>query len=288
MRRFILLLLLPLVSFGQGIQKQEKVAGLNAFTYYPVGYESGKKFPLILFFPGLGEAGTDASRLLVHGPSKFIAQGWKPDALVISVQPTYGWVTEQVIDKVLTEATLKYQVDTGSIHLTGLSAGASGIERYALTPGYAGKITSIVPMSAPEVPEYNKNAPAVAKDSVKWLGFCGSKDAPYLKMQILFDLVNTVAPGSTRFVVGSYGHCCWNDIYNPAYKLPGTGENIYQWMLAQGRPTTPPPLDTSTKVLQILHDPAKVQKIIILDKDGRWTEYQGNAISTSYLKLEFQ
>lgn len=286
MRRLILFLLLPLVSFGQGIQKQEKVAGLNAFTYYPVGYETGKKFPLILFFPGKGETGTQASLLLRNGPNKFTAAGWKPDALVISVQPTVLWVNEGIIDKVLADILNRYQVDTASIHVTGLSAGATGIEQFALTPAYADKITTVVSMSAPEVATYYKNIPATVLAGVKWLGFCGSQDAPYDKMKDLFNRI-TAAGGSARFIAGTYGHCCWNDIYNPAYKLPGTGENIYDWMIAQGKPTTPP-LDTSTKVLQILHDPAKVQKIIILDKDGRWTEYHGNSISTGYLKLEFQ
>lgn len=284
----LLLALSTLASAAQGVQKQEKISGLNAYTYYPVGYETGKKFPLILFFPGLGEAGTNASLLLRYGPNKFTAAGWKPDALVISVQPTYGWVNERTIDQVLTAIVNNYQVDTANIHLTGLSAGGSGIEQYALTPAYAKKITSVVPMSAPEVTAWYKNIPEVTQLQVSWLGFCGSNDSHYAKMQNLFERLNASVDGIARFVAGSYGHCCWNDFYNPSYKLPGTGQNIYEWMLQQGKITLPPvdpPAGDTLKYIQIQHDPTKVQKVIILDKDGRWTEYDSSSVSSGAIKI---
>lgn len=292
MKRPLTLLLATIItlsSAAQGVQKQEKISGLNAFTFYPVGYETGKKFPLILFFPGLGEAGTNASLLLRNGPNKFTATGWKPDALVISVQPTYGWVNERTIDQVLTAILNKYHVDTASIHLTGLSAGGSGIEQYALTPAYAKKITTVVPMSAPEVTAWYKNIPEATQQQVMWLGFCGSNDSHYAKMQDLFNRLNASVKGIARFVAGTYGHGGWNEFYNPSYKLPGTGQSIYEWMLEQSKITLPPvsepPADT-LRYIRLLHDPTKVQKVIILDKDGTWTEYTDTSITAGPVKLD--
>lgn len=283
-----LLLIISLPGFCQGVQKQEKIAGLNAFVYYPTNYADNKTFPAIFFFPGLGEAGTDPQKLMVNGPARFIRDGWKPDSfMVISVQPTYGWVSALIINTVLDAAIKTYKIDTSSIHLTGLSAGGSGIETYALTPGYAQKIKSLVPMSAPEIPNSHKYIPELAPLGIKWLGFSGSSDTHTTKMRILFQLLDESAPGNARFILRPGGHCCWNDIYNPSFRISESEGNIYSWMLSQGRKKAPLVIEPPVKVIQILHDPEKVKKIIILDKDGKWTEYEGEDINSTTLKFNF-
>ena len=243
-------LAIALSSYAQGVQKQEKIMGLNAYTYYPVGYEQGGNYPLIVFFPGLGEAGTNAQALLTYGPSGFIAKGYKPAALVISVQPTYGWVNETTISQVLAEITKNYHVDANKIYLTGLSAGAAGILQYALTPDYGKNIAAVVPMSSTEVSRYYPNIPDIVQLPVKFLGFCGSADAQYPKMKDLFSRLNQAKEGVAQFESVSGGHCCWNDRYSPDYKVPGTKGNIYDWMLSQSKgqvqdpPVITPPADT--------------------------------------------
>jgi hypothetical protein len=292
MNKFItlLLFLISACAFGQDVQRKEKIAGLNAYVYYPMGYdtEPNQRFPLIVFFPGKGEAGTVDSLLLRNGPSRFIAQGvLKPPALVMSVQPTYGWVDENTIDKVLVDIVKRWRVDTLNVSLTGLSAGATGIERYALTPKYSTKITSLVPMSAPEVPTYMKYIPEVVKAKVPWLGFIGSKDSHYLKMKALFDQINTYSPGLARLIVGNYNHdCCWNDFYNPNYKLD-SGKNIYEWMIGNGKgPSIELPQDT-IHFITIPHNPKDVYKVLILDKSGKWHEYDSNSVKSGGIKVEF-
>lgn len=246
------LLLLTLtvgLCFAQGgTQKTEKITGLNSYVYYPVGYETaGAKFATIIFFPGVGQAGTDGTQLLVYGPSKY-APTLKPNALVISVQPTYGWIQQAQIESIVSTIISTYKVDTNKIVLTGLSAGATGIEQYALTPAYSYRLAGIVVMSAPEVQAFYPNIPAVAPLPWKALGFSGTQDSHTEKMQELFTKLGQASPGKTLFITGNYAHCCWNQYYDPAYKIPGTTLSIYDWAMSQSKaiPVVTPPVDTTT------------------------------------------
>src|SRR5579859_4405680 len=93
-----ILLLLCLFSIAHAQQTQTTINGWNAYVHLPDDYNTtgSQKYPAIIFFPGTGEVGTNASLLLNYGPSHFIASGWdgkvtlngvtyKP--IIISLQP---------------------------------------------------------------------------------------------------------------------------------------------------------------------------------------------------------
>lgn len=225
------------------MHKKTQISNLNAYVYLPEGYETGKDYPAVIFFPGIGEAGTNASLLLVHGPSRFIEQGWKPNFIVISVQPTYGWVNENIIYTVISTIKSTYKVDPNNINLTGLSAGGTGIMRFGLTPSMSVNINSIVPLSSPEVPDYLKNAPEINKQRTRFLGFCGIQDSHYTKMKMTIGLLT-----KGKFFDRPGGHCCWNDIYDPKFIVPGTNTNIYDWMIGEYKPVDPEPENPDPEV----------------------------------------
>src|SRR5574337_1106416 len=91
----ILSLLILNTAFAQ--QFVTKVNGWNAYVHLPDDYSAtSKNYPAIIFVPGIGEVGTNASLLLVNGPSHFVDQGntmqfvvngvlEKP--IIISIQP---------------------------------------------------------------------------------------------------------------------------------------------------------------------------------------------------------
>lgn len=282
-----LALCLSLTSFAQGVQKLEKILGLNSYTYYPEGYDKGGQWPLIVFFPGKDEAGTKAELLMVNGPARFIKAGFKPKALVMSIQQNYPYINEHTINGILDEIIKKYRVDTNSIHITGLSVGATGVQLVALTPRYAKKLSTIVPMSATEVSWMYDSIPKIINSGVKWLGFSGNSDTHTTKMKILFSRIQNLKPDMATFIEGKYDHCCWNAIYDPAYKIPNTTQNIYDWMLSN--PRIPPiPIDSVAREFMIIpHAASRVKKAIVLDIDGKWTEYEPGSIKTGDVELYF-
>lgn len=99
------------------------------------------------------------------------------------------------------------------------------------------------------------------------------------------DSINKYNPGGSHVTLHPGGHCCWSDYYDPSFRENGV--NIYEWMLAhaKGSDPVPPDPEPEVKYIQIAHDPAKVMKIIILDKDGKWTEYEAASVSSGAIKI---
>ena len=111
-------------------------AGLGYYEYLPAGYGAGKRFPLIIFFHGMGERGDGNSQLswvLRQGPPKLIANGTSFPAIVISPQlsdQVWAWrneITTPFVDYILNN----YAVDRSRIYVTGLSLGGGGTWIYA-------------------------------------------------------------------------------------------------------------------------------------------------------------
>lgn len=195
-----------------------KLGTLNSYEHVP---ESKSKLPVLVFLPGKGEVGTDATKLLVNGPSKFINEGWNPNFIIVSVQPTAEWANPAYVDAIVNNVIARYKDRSdGRLFLTGLSAGAYAIQNYiGYSKAYSDKITAIVSMSAPE-PEKYFNAAYFTQPA--W-GFCGKDDSWYTKMKTLYD------SNHKMFTTYNNGHCCWNQFYDPKYTEGGL--NIYDFLL---------------------------------------------------------
>lgn len=234
MKQLIALLLFPFMLFSQTVT-ETKIAGQNAVVYKPAGYDSTKKYKTIIAFPGLGEQGTDIKKLYIAGPARFLRDGvLKPDAIVICVQPTYGWVPLITYERTLAEIWSKYKVD--SFALTGLSAGASALFNFLAHTKTTYPICAIVPLSFDvDFPDtYN-----ISKfTTIRTWGICGTKDSRYVKLKKLIERLAALGyPAKFTSFVG--GHCCWQTYYDPAYKE--NGESIYDFMIGKPKPVIPPP-----------------------------------------------
>lgn len=81
-------------STGQSLIK---IDGWNAYVHLPANYNSTTStYPTIIFFPGVGEVGTNAALVINNGPGAYIKQGWNGNVIVdgstvefivISLQP---------------------------------------------------------------------------------------------------------------------------------------------------------------------------------------------------------
>ncbi len=238
---WLIALLITLPVSGQ--QTLTKIDGWNAYVHLPDDYStSGQNYPVIIFIPGIGEVGTDASKLLLYGPSNFIAQGHnmqfvvngtteKP--IVISIQPTASWPSATSINKKIDSVCLRWRVDINRVYLTGLSMGGCSWDTYvSANMTYANRIAAVVAMSAPPPPVIG-DMKFLSLTGGKWWGFEGTTD--YRSMDKVRDTMNAAVLGSARYTQYVGGHCCWNTWYNPTWTE--AGDNIYTWMLKQRKGT---------------------------------------------------
>ncbi|MEX0636793.1 MAG: hypothetical protein WD135_08495, partial [Ferruginibacter sp.] len=188
-----------------------KIDGWNAYVYLPAEYHDSvqKNYPLIIFIPGLGEVGTNASKLLVNGPAKFIAAGASMEfnvngkvekPIVISIQPIDPWAPNPfVLNRKVDSIIARWRIDLHRISGTGLSMGGQTWQNYVNTGNttLTNRLASIVSMSAP-VPD---NGVASMKNFViaggKWWGFEGTSD--YRGMDLIRDVINSNIPASARY-----------------------------------------------------------------------------------------
>lgn len=281
----ILLALSWVWGYAQGIQKQEKINGLNAYTWYPQGYDTAKvkRWPLILFLPGAGETGTVASKLLTYGPSKFIAEGkLKPNAVVISIQPTTQWPDQNVVNNALNSIIKAYKVDTTQIHITGISNGGNAVERFALMATMGKRIASVMPVSSTEVSSSYGGISSIKSYPLRWLFFCGNKDDQLGRQIELFTKLK-LAGVDAQLQMDESGHSNFNTAYDPAFRMWHNGLNYYEWVTI-GKLDEFPPIDTAD--LQYCVGPAdKIKKVIVLLKNGQYQEFDSSHVYIPEIKF---
>src|SRR3954465_7178569 len=60
---------------------------VNAVIYTPANYDATKKYPLVLFMHGTGEAGTNVNLLYNTGLPKVLKGGYKPSFEFVMIAP---------------------------------------------------------------------------------------------------------------------------------------------------------------------------------------------------------
>lgn len=292
LRKFMFLTLLLSSSLLVNAQQYlTKIDGWNAYVHLPDEYNDSlqKTYPLICYIPGLGEVGTDASKLLVYGPSKYIAEGHsmqfmvngklvKP--IVISLQPSAAWPNAYTINKKIDSLFARFRIDQQRVNVTGLSMGGWSWNNYVdgYSPAYTNRITSIVSLGALAPDNTISNMRHFALAGGKIWGFEGNQDLR--GMEVIRDTMNKYVPASVRYTIYIGGHCCWNTFYNPTWIE--NGESIYTWMLKQKKPalTTPIPPQADAGSDEML--PTVLPSIIL---DGIGNDPVGLAISFNWKKL---
>lgn len=246
-------------------------ATITALVHKPDDYltDTITKHPLIIFQPGAGQYGINASELVIWGPPHFIKTGeWTGNEVnpktgllekFISVgllsPRSSGPIGQIELDSAITYIYSNYRVDTNKLYLTGLSRGGSPTIDYPshilstnccpfvwtfFAPSH--KVAAIVPMSA----ENNSSDPVnyFVADRVHAWGFGsdttkGQSDIHGATTHDFIKHVNAAKAGFGRFTNYVGGHCCWNNFYTPKYTeiINGISMNIYQWMLMYSQPS---------------------------------------------------
>jgi hypothetical protein len=261
MRKLILILLLSIyhqISFGQ--QTLVNIVGWNAWVHLPSTYNSTNNYyPTIVFFPGLGEVGTDANALKSNGPSAYIEQGWNGNVLsnnslvefiVISLQPPAAYPRPVAVKTRIDTLISKYRIDVTRLNMTGLSHGgwvSNILATYKPTANdysYMKLVRSIVDVEGVQPNDvYDATSPypyrftEYANYGGKELGFEQKYDDR--DIQTLVNAMNAGISGSgiyTQTNFGNGGHCCWSSFYGgqgtqpTTFNLNGNNWTIYDWL----------------------------------------------------------
>jgi len=201
-----------------------KTIGARFLLYHPKTLgQAQKKWPLLIFLHGGGEAGDNLEKVKAHGPPRLVETKDDFPFIVASPQtPTgSGWSVE-VLNVLLDELLARLPIDADRVYLTGLSRGGYGTWHFACA--YPERFAAIAPISGGGYPD----AVCRLKNVPVWV-FHGAKD----------DVINIsesrrmVEPlkacgGNVRFTIyPDADHDAWTETYaNP---------ELYEWFLSHTR-----------------------------------------------------
>lgn len=212
----------------------------QALLWLPVDYDtSNKTYPLIISLPGTGEQGNDINLLLHSGQmAKRIADGFSPDFIVCTPQGpanSWGW-NRPHISNFIDQLINQYRVNNGAVFLTGLSAGAWGIQQAFTDANIAKKVAAMALVSSGST--VNDGCKVIANNNISCWIICGSADAHIVdansEKAIIKQALFTSIPG--------VGHSAWYQAYDPNWKDAASGnKNLYDWFLSTVESTQPEP-----------------------------------------------
>ncbi len=222
----VLVLLILSIKPSSAQQKAEQFnIPVSYLLYLPKDYnkDTTKKWPLMIFLHGSGEAGTDLEKVKVHGPAKLIEQGKQYPFIVVSPQapPGEGW-EPQIIIRLVKGVQSKYNVDKDRIYLTGLSMGGFGTWATAI------KFPNLFAAIAPVCGGGDTAEIAKLKTMPVWC-FHGAKDkvVPPRESYRMIDALKKVNSNVKLTIYPDAEHDSWTATYN--------NDSLYSWMLEQKR-----------------------------------------------------
>lgn len=271
MKKILFLILISISARAQ--QTNQPISGWNCYVHLPASYDGVRKYPAIVFFPGLGEVGSNASLVIANGPGAYITQGWNgnitisgntTEFIVCSLQPLTSYPGETDMKQRIDTLISRYAIDTANIFLTGLSHGGWCATSFVSDPvnNFASKIRAMVGVesvlpafdNAPWPQSYNNFA--LNKRSLIF-----EQVNDYRTGDILVNYINSVTSGNGIYVqtnFGGGGHCCWEQFYGGSgqapqlFMLDAISQNIYEWMARQVSGGTSVP--TSNKKFEALYN----------------------------------
>lgn len=210
----------------------DKITGY--LVYLPKDYNanSGKKYPLVVFFHGAGERGTNINLVRKFGPPKMVEQGKDFPFILVSPQARYTWdKNTDVMDDFIEKMKKDYRVDDNRLYVTGLSMGGAGTWNYTLE--YSHKVAAAVPICGwgqPQKACNMKNVPVWATHN---------QGDPTVGVGGTLNMVNAINacspnPKPVQIIYQTGGHDAWSRTYND--------QAMWDWLLSQSKSgVTPPP-----------------------------------------------
>lgn len=295
MKPLLLLLLIPSLIFSQVKPREFFIGKEPCIEYDPSGFDSTKKYPVVIFLHGLGEMGDGT----VSGLNILLNSGNQANLLVAAdkykfivlapqlVQSLNGWVpgfTDTWMQPIFDYMLSSMPVDSSHIYVTGLSMGGGGVWTVICGP-YAKYIAAAIPICG--TPEYNEDFSVIVKNNIHVWAFHAYDDGTVSYVHTT-NQVNTIngfkpmfPPLMTIFTTGNHG--IWGTVYGLFGTIPNISivndatknifstplANIYTWMLSisKNASTLPPPPVVIRKEMGRIFVP-NLNKFITVYDDG--------------------
>ncbi|WP_336518349.1 prolyl oligopeptidase family serine peptidase [Pollutibacter soli] len=193
--------------------------------YLPDGYDSdtSRKWPMVIFLHGAGEAGDDLNKVKKNGLPKLVESGKKYPFILVSPQapPATGWQTE-VLKPMLESLKKRLRADPDRIYLTGLSMGGFGT--WNLAEKYPDDFAAIAPICGGG----DSSQVWKLRYTPVWC-FHGAKDNDVLPRasQEMVDALRRYSSNVKFTLYPDANHNSWDTTYN--------NDSLYIWLLAQKR-----------------------------------------------------
>lgn len=190
--------------------------------------ERSEKYPLLLFFHGAGEGGTDNEKQLIHGGQKTlnaINNNVFPGLALYPQIDRSFWATidREAVRNIVLKLIEDYNVDPNRIYVHGLSGGASSTWNFAYE--YPELVAAMHPMSG--LPNLGVD-PGVTTFIPTWLAQGGRDGNPTPEQGN--DRVNRMrsAGANIRYSYqATTGHGTWNNQYNKS--------DFFSWFLEKNK-----------------------------------------------------
>ena len=190
--------------------------------------QKGNRYPLVVFLHGMGERGSDLSRVTVHGPPLLAEKGRAfPFFLAAPQCPAdTSWLFQlDALRGLVADLARRLPVDTSRICLTGLSMGGFG--SWHLAVEYPHAFSAVVPICGGSALASGLDQRLASIAHLPVWAFHGAKDdvVPIILQQMLVDGLRA-AGGNVQFTVyPDADHDSWTATYG--------NQQVYDWMLAQ-------------------------------------------------------
>lgn len=233
-------------TIGYTVYPNTYVFHSNCIIYTPDTYDASKKYPLIIFGHGTGEAGTDINVLYNQGLPAALKAGFVPpfDCIIACPQASSYGVNPLWLPEILKELQASYSIDATRIYLTGLSAG--GYMCYGsvlnVSSTFGSTFAGIVVLSGANQDANMANIGWWKANPVPLLAIAGTLDGTFTADSItMVNAINSQVSGLASFVPDpGQGHGGWIQIYNNTWG----GIDIWKWMQSHVLGITPPPVVT--------------------------------------------
>ena len=220
-------------------------ATMDYLLWLPEGYgeDPDKKWPLIYFLHGSGDAEYDSTFVLSYGLPEVLLAGEQPENfpfVVVSPQtypniPWWGEDVPRILNALLDDVINRYQIDEQRMYLTGLSMGGYGSWFQAAL--YPGRFAALVSISGsgyrtPDVPP--EEFLCRVEDVPAWIihGALDDISEPFIAEQFAM-AYGDVCQAEMQFTMyDDVGHL---GAYHRAYRDP----TLYEWLLEHTLPEAP-------------------------------------------------
>jgi len=200
--------------------------GFRYLLSRPTGYlkTSRRKWPLLVFFHGRGERGTDLDQLKRHGLPRLLAEGKTLPFVVVAPQCTEDvyWWNYPALDAFVDDMIERYRIDATRVYLTGNSMG--GFATWALAQYKPERYAAIAPICGGG----DVRLAANLHDLPIW-AFHGTKDEviPASRTTEMIAAIRAAGGSPKLTLYRGVNHDSWTRTYgNPA---------LYTWLLSHRR-----------------------------------------------------